>query len=144
MDDLWLYVHLGFLIVVVVGSIMADHLAYCWMRGKKLLLEKNELERAHWIVTIGLTGLVFTGLYLFWPQRDYLLEQPTFWLKMFFVLTLLINSFLIESLMPHATRSTHAALDALQKRKLMLSGGISTVSWLGTIIAAIYLFGWPF
>jgi len=144
MDDFWLYVHLGFLALAVVGMLLADRLALSWMRGKREVLEEDELERAHWIVTIALSGLVYSGLYLFWPLRDYLLNQPVFWLKMVFILALLINSFFIEALMPHTTRSSHADLEPAQRQKLMLSGAVSFISWVGTVSAAIYIFGWPF
>ncbi len=144
MDDLLLYAHLGFLAVALYGIIAADSQAMAWMRGKVPVIANHHLERTHWIVTAGLVGLVLTGLYLYWPMRAYLYGQPYFLAKMVFVLALLINSFFIERLMPLASQYAHVDLSAAQKRGLMLSGGISTLSWLGATVLALLQFGWPF
>lgn len=144
MGDIWLYAHLGFLAVALYGIIDADTQAMSWMRGKIPVIAEENLKRTHWIVTIGLAGLILTGLYLYWPMRAYLYGQAYFLTKMVFVLALLANSFFIERLMPLASQFEHKNLSAGHKRILTLSGGISTLSWLGAAVMAILQFGWPF
>jgi hypothetical protein len=144
MDDLFLWAHLGFLAVALYGIIDADSQAFAWMRGKTPTIAEHHLKRTHWVVTIGLAGLILTGLYLYWPMRAYLYGQAYFITKMVFVLALLVNSFFIERLMPLASQFEHKNLPAWQKRILTLSGGVSTLSWLGAVLLAILQFGWPF
>ncbi len=91
--------HICFLFLAAIGILIADHAAFNWVRGKAAVIGKKELFTAHWIVTAALAGLVYTGLFLFWPERAYLLSQPKFLLKMAFVAALLINSMVIEWLM---------------------------------------------
>jgi hypothetical protein len=126
------------------GIIDADSQAMSWMRGKIPTIPLSSLLRTHWVVTIGLAGLILTGLYLYWPMRAYLYGQAYFITKMVFVLALLANSFFIEKLMPLASQFEHKNLSTGQKRILTLSGGVSTLSWLGAAVMAILQFGWPF
>lgn len=133
-------IHLSFLGLAALGIYAADHQALDWMRGKRKILRHHVLTRTHQLVTIGLSGLVLTGLYLFWPVREYLFAQPLFWLKMAFVMALLINSFFIERLMPLAGRYEFSRLHNGQKLGLLLSGAISSASWLGAVGAALLLF----
>ncbi len=144
MDDLFLFLHLTFLAIAVIGISIADSSAMQWMRGTIDVVSRRALFNAHWIVTVGLGGLVLTGLYLFWPMREYLLSQPFFWIKMGFVIALIINSFFIEILMHSARSYTFASLSISKKIPLFVSGAISTGSWLGALTTAWLLFGWPF
>jgi hypothetical protein len=132
--------HIGFLCLAALGIFIADHAAFNWMRGKTPLMGKKALFTAHWIVTTALLGLVYTGLVLFWPERDYLLTQPLFLLKMGFVAALLINSIVIEWLMHVAAHRPFASLSIRQKAPLFTSGAISTLSWLGAGLMGLLLF----
>lgn len=144
MDDLLLYTHLGLLAVVLWGIVRADHAAFLWLRGRTETVSLTAARNTHVVVTLALSGLVLTGLFLFWPMREYLLGQPLFLLKMAFVAVLIINSFFIELLMPTASTKPFATLTEREKLPLMLSGAVSTLSWLGAALAAILFFGWPF
>lgn len=140
MHPLLVLLHIGFLCLAALGIFIADHAAFNWMRGKTRVIGKKALFTAHWIVTTGLLGLVYTGLVLFWPVRDYLLTQPLFLLKMGFVVALLINSIVIEWLMHVAAHRPFASLTLGQKAPLFISGAISTLSWAGAGISALLLF----
>jgi hypothetical protein len=83
---------------------------------------------------------ILSGLYLFWPMREYLLSQPMFWLKIGFVAPLLLNSFAIERLLHLPTRAAFRSLSRRQKLPLMLSGAVSLVCWAGAGITALVLF----
>jgi hypothetical protein len=141
MQTLFFYIHIGFLCVAGVGILMADHAAFQWLTHKRDVVGKRELFVSHWVVSIGLTGLVLSGLYLFWPMRDYLLVQPLFWLKMAFVAALIINSFFIEYLMHMASHTPWRQLAISERVPFIVSGGISTLSWLGALLVALYTFG---
>jgi hypothetical protein len=144
MTNVFVAIHLGFLAIAVIGILLADHSAFQWMRGTVDAAHRKTVFALHSVVTVGLTGLILSGLYLFWPLRDYLLMQPLFWLKMFFVATLLINSFFVEQFMHVATERPYSSLTPREKLPLFISGGISTFCWLGAITVAILIFRWPF
>ena len=133
-------IHVGSLFVAGVGILLADSSAVAWLRGKREVIGRETLFIAHWVVTTGLIGLILTGLALFWPLRDFLLTQPLFWLKMGFVVALVINSFFIEYLMQTAAHHSFASLTYGQKLPFFISGGISTLSWIGAGITALILF----
>lgn len=141
----WLvYLHLLFLAVAVAGIILADRSGLAWMRGKTEIVSKRALFTAHWIVTTGLLGLVYTGLFLFWPMRAYLLTQPLFLLKLALVGALLINAMVIDWLMHVAAHRPYASLSNRQKMPLIISGAVSGLGWLGIVLAAWFQFGWLF
>lgn len=144
MDDILLLFHLAFLVVAVVGIVVADASAMNWMRGTIDTVSRRALFNAHWVVTAGLSGLTLTGLYMFWPMREFLLRQPYFLLKMAFVAALLVNSFFIEALMHTAKEYSFSSLSPSKKWALFISGTISTFSWAGAAFTAWILFGWPF
>lgn len=140
MHDLIFLIHLSSLALAALGILLADHSAFEWMRGKIDAIQRKKVFALHWVVTVGLSGLILSGLYLFWPLRDYLLTEPLFWLKMFFVAALLINSFFVEQLMHVATRRPYRALSTREKAPLFISGAVSTLSWVGAVVTALLLF----
>ncbi len=139
MQQLLFVIHIGSLCFAGLGVLFADHLAFDWVRGKKATLDPRPLHIAHWIVTVGLSCLILSGLCLFWPMREYLVSQPLFWLKMLFVCALVINSFFIERFMS-AVEKPFATLTRNERLPLMISGAVSTCSWLGAIAVALILF----
>lgn len=141
MHDFVFYLHIAFLCVAGVGILIADHAAFEWLTHKRDVVGKRELYVSHWAVSAGLAGLVLSGLYLFWPLRGYLLTQPLFWLKMALVAVLIVNSFFIEYLMHTATHTAWRHLSMRERLPYIVSGGISTLSWLGALVAALFLFG---
>src|SRR4051812_35538284 len=121
MTTLLLYLHLIFLATAAVGIVMADSSGLAWMRSKTETVSKRALFTAHWIVTAGLLGLVYTGLFLFWPMREYLLTQPLFLLKLALVGVLLLNALAIDWLMQVASHTPYASLSNRQKMPLIVS-----------------------
>jgi hypothetical protein len=140
MHSLIIFLHVSFLCLAGVGVLIADHSALAWIRGKRQMIGKTALFIAHWIVTTVLLGLIYTGLLLFWPLRDYLLTQPFFLLKLVFVAALLINSMVIERLMLVAAYRPYSSLSTNQKVPLFVSGAVSTASWAGALFTALFLF----
>ncbi|HUO56150.1 MAG TPA: hypothetical protein VMU27_01810 [Candidatus Paceibacterota bacterium] len=140
MTALAFYIHIGSLCVAVFGIFLADKSAFAWLRGKKETLSARDIFIAHWIVAAGLCGLILSGLYLFWPLRTYLIGQPLFWLKIGFVLALIINSFYIDQLMHLALTRPYSALSKRERMTLIISGMVSTLCWIGAFLAALILF----
>jgi hypothetical protein len=132
--------HLTSLAVAIIGILYADKQAISWILGKTETLNPKLLMRAHYIVSIGLAGLIVTGLTMFWPMREALLAQPLFLLKMSFVALLVVNSFAIGTLMHTASAKSFASLTLKEKAPLFISGGLSMIGWVGAITAALFLF----
>ena len=132
--------HLIVLSITVIGVLLADHMGFQWIRGAKLTLDAKKLRLYHHWVGVGLTSMIITGFFLFWPKKDFLLTHPQFIVKMMFVAFLVINAFAISELLRVATVRTFASMTLREKIPLFVSGGISTVCWLGAIIGGFFLF----
>ncbi len=138
--DIAFYTHLITLGIAVCGILFADHMGFGWIRGKTPTLNPKTLVRTHWVVGISLGAMLGSGSVLFWNAHQYLLTDPTFYIKMTFVLALIINSFVIERFLNVATTQPFATLTKKQKLPLIISGAVSTLSWIGAATTAFFLF----
>jgi hypothetical protein len=124
----------------LVGLVLlADVVGFRWIRGIEATLDPKKLSRLHTSVWCGLAVMVVSGFFMFWPYREYLLFEMTFRIKMLFVLTLIVNGFFIGRLMHVAITLPFADLPADDKKKLFISGGISTLSWAGAITCGLLI-----
>ncbi len=139
MENVFLPLHLISLAYVAWNVFHADHSGFNWMRGKEKLLSKKEVSKYHHGTWIGLILMVITGASLFYPMREFLLTRPQFYVKMSFVLVLIINGLAIGKISHIATEKTFDSLTAQEKFPLLLSGAISTIAWLGALITAFFL-----
>lgn len=139
MQDIILGFHLLTLAFVAVTIFQADSLAFSWIRGYEAVIDAEESRKLHKRTWIGLALMIATGVLLFWPGRDYLLTRPQFFIKMAFVLALIVNGFIIGSLQKVATEKSYASLSAREKLPLFISGAVSTISWAGAAIMAFFL-----
>jgi hypothetical protein len=131
--------HIATLTFVAWNVLQADHMGFSWMRGKVALLDKDEVRKFHVRVSIGLGLMILSGLTLFWPMREYLLDRPQFYMKMTFVLGLIVNSFVISKFSSIPTTRTFASLSFNEKLPMLISGGISTLCWFGAATFAFFL-----
>lgn len=138
-DIVVLPLHLLVLAYVAWTVYRADHMGFDWIRGKIRVLDEARVEKLHLHTWLGLTGMIVTGLLLFWPARDYLLARPQFYVKMVFVGALIINGLVIGNLQKVALRRSYAELSTREKLPLMISGAVSTLSWLGASALAFFL-----
>lgn len=83
--------------------------------------------------------MITTGLIMFWPMHTFLLTEGVFQLKMMFVAILIINSFAIGKLIRVATTRPFATLSTREKIPLFVSGGLSTIAWIGAATLAFFL-----
>ncbi len=119
--------------------ILADINAALWVIGSREKLSERFLTVVHWSLIAGLSVSIVTGLLLFSTVSGYLLQQPAFWIKSAFVLTLIINAFVIHRHAHLAATHTFASLTSAERIPLYISGVVSTGSWVGVIIAAQFL-----
>ena len=139
MQIIFLPLHLLILLATAVGIGKADKLGMAWMRGKKETLDAVVLKRYHWWVVMGLVGMILTGIGLVWPNPSDYVHNPAFIVKMVLVGMLVVNSFVIGSLMKVATVRSYTSLSTREKLPLFVSGVASAVGWVGAVIAATML-----
>lgn len=132
-------VHVIILILTIGAVLFADHEALDYVRGKKPLLSRKRLELFHWLVWLGLGGMIVTGMFLFIPRRDYLLGDPTFYIKMAFVGFLVVNATIIGKLMHIATQKGYKELSTKERNTLVASGLISFSSWTAAVILGLLI-----
>lgn len=131
-----IHIHLATLAFLACLVVFADHEAFSWVRGKKATLNARTMTRVHLATWAGLLLMVATGISMALPLKDFLLTNAAFFFKMFFVLALLMNAVVIGFLMKTATEKTFASLSWREQLPLLVSGGVSTVGWLGAVISA--------
>jgi hypothetical protein len=134
-----LYLHFAALAFAAWNVFNADHMGFNWIRGKTPMLDEKVVRKYHIGTYIALLLVLVTGTLLFWPIKEYLLTRPPFIIKMTFVLVLIINSFAIGKFSKVATSKTYASLSSREKLPLLITGGLSTIGWLGAATAAFFL-----
>ena len=139
-QEFLLPLHLGVLACTAIFVFLADHQGYLWFSGKKQVLEMRTLRRYHYAVLIGLLCMIAIGATMAWPVQNYLLQNPAFYIKMTFVATLFLNSFVIWKFIPISTTRAYATLSLREKIPLFVSSGISALCWVGAATTAFFLF----
>ncbi len=134
-----LYVHLGTLGLVALLVLYADHQAFSWVMGHKEKLDGKAISMVHYLTLAALTVMIISGAAMAFPLKEYLLTVPAFFIKMGFVLALVINSFFIGKLLHTAVNHSYKSLAFSEKLPLFISGAVSGISWLGAVIAAFNL-----
>lgn len=139
MNSFTLPLHLLSLAYVIWTAFHADRLGLLWMEGKKEKLDGAVIRTYHRHMWVGLCFMLLTGFLNFYPMREYLLARPQFYIKMSFVLVLIINGFAIGHLQKKAITHSFKELSTRERMPLFLSAGASTVGWAGAIIMAFFL-----
>ena len=140
MEKIILPFHFASLAFVAWNVLHADHMGFNWIRGTVAKLDEKQVRKYHYGTWIGLGLMITTGLLLFSQSYEYLLTRPQFYVKMGFVVALIINGFIIGGLQKTAITKTYASLSTKEKIPLFLSGGISTLCWLGAVAGGYFLF----
>jgi hypothetical protein len=140
MNEVLLPIHIGAVLLSVFFVLRADHLGLSWILGKIVILDRAKIISYHKALWCTLATVIITGILLFLPQSEFLLTQKQFYFKIFFVGMLVINGVAIGILSRVPTEMAFRDVDKRTKAELFLVGVISTCSWLGSILCAIYLF----
>lgn len=130
--------HLISLFLTLPVILYADHMGFNYMTGRTQTVSARAARISHWLVTLGLLLLIGTGIALTIPSWEYLLANPYFYVKMAFVATLFVNGIAIGATLSLATITPFAQLPAEQKRLLIISGALSGISWLATILLGFF------
>ena len=133
------FIHIITLLITAFFIVKSDHYGYQWFRGQIAVLDARKITHLHTAVTVGLTGMFVTGFILFLPARDYYVMQSGFFIKMSFILALVVNSFFIHHLMHIALTKPFSQTTTRERVFLFVSGGVSTVSWFGATFTAFFL-----
>jgi membrane-associated HD superfamily phosphohydrolase len=139
-----LIIHLLTFAALIPLILYSDHEAFLYLRDKKPVLEHRKMTYLHYAVGTGLLIMIASGLYMAWPIFDIMLSVPSFAAKMAFVTLLVVNAFLLGSLIPIASTTPFAQLSTGQKFRLLASGAASAIGWIGATAAAFLTFGWIF
>lgn len=131
-------VHLAVLLITAVGILWADHLGFQYFRGQRQTLPARLITRLHYAVALGLVGMIATGAWVASDRWTYLMTQPVFFLKLFFVAVLVVNAFFITTLMRKATTTPFLALAPRERLILMVSGVASGIGWLGAALIGLF------
>ncbi|MBX4215714.1 hypothetical protein KW797_02105 [Candidatus Parcubacteria bacterium] len=134
-------IHLSILAVTALAIVYADHLGWQYFRGRKPLLDARTMRRVHFIVIAGLIGMITTGFIMFWPDRAAYLSYWPFLIKMGFVLILVVNALFIHRLMGVASERPYASLTKGERRKLLVSGALSSIGWIGAAVIGLFYLG---
>lgn len=133
--------HLTILAITVVIIIFTDFNGLLWLLGKKKTLPKKLFTVLHWLVSFGLVGMILSGGYMAYEYgSEILLRNYVFSTKMFFVLLLVINAFLIGKHMHVAFERSFNDLTKKAKISLLVSGAVSTGCWIAAFILGKMLF----
>ena len=133
-------IHILCVLITLSIVLIADHYGFLWIQGKVLILDKNKLYKLHIYTLCGLLTLITTGGIMFAGNPVTLLSSRAFLIKMAFIATLLVNAIFIGFFMKIATKSKFKDLSLKEKLPLFISGGISTMSWVGVLVSAFFIY----
>jgi uncharacterized membrane protein len=134
--------HVGSILLTLICVLYADEQGLEYLRGKQKTLSPVRVRMLHRIVATGLVLTIVTGALMVYQDPSYYFAQATYWVKMCFVLVLVVNAFVIGYLSRFAVVTPFLELTRRQQVALLASGSVSVVSWLATIALGLSLSGW--
>lgn len=133
-----LTLHFFSLIITIPAILYSDYSGFKYFTGKEPLMNHKKMKILHALVFAGLFLLITTGTLVMIPIWAIMLENPFFYIKIAFVLTLLVNGLFIGKLIEKATTTPYINLPKEDKVFLMTSGAISAISWVSVIIISFF------
>lgn len=131
--------HATAVLLTLLAVLYADERGLRWVRGRAHVLAPRKVATLHALVGVGLALILLTGGLMFVDRSSYLLSQTTFLVKMGFVGALVVNAFFIGSISKLASEKAFVELTSNERRKVFLSGAISSLGWLGAIMCGLTL-----
>ena len=126
---------LGLTALVILYS---DHKGFEYFTGKAQTLSSSFIAWSHRLVWTGLLGMIVTGVLLAIPRWTFLLQEPTFYVKMGFVAVLIVNAFAIGELSTHTEETPFKELPKEKQRVLLVSGALSAIGWAGAAVIGLF------
>lgn len=138
METIYISLHVLSFLFVIWSVVRADHMGYLWFTGKVKTLEKSAVKKHHHSVMAGFILMIITGALVFSTVKANII-YPQFYIKMSFVLALFVNSFIIGKLSNIAITKSFDSLTSKEKLPIYISAIVSTVSWIGATIMALFI-----
>jgi len=132
-------IHVVAFIFNIFFVVVSDFKGLMWVMGKRETLSARWMILFHRLIWAGLATSVFTGAYLFWGAREYLLTQPAFMFKVGMVGALIINSFIIDKHLQIAISRPFREINKNERLNLFVSAGVSTIAWVSVAVSAQFL-----
>lgn len=132
-------IHLFSLALTALVILYSDYQGFLYFRGKKQLLSKEFVTWSHRLVWAGLCAMLVTGALLLIPRFEYLIREPVFYIKMGFVLVLVVNAFAIGRLSHVATLRPFIELTKKERTTLLFSAALSGIGWVGAAFVGYFL-----
>lgn len=132
-------IHLLFLFGALPAIAYADVQGLAWYRGTQKILAGSILSRLHIWIYVCLAGILTTGTLMVLNRPARYLSSPVFFIKMFFVATLIVNSIVIGKHMKKAFSQSYASLPAHEQKLILASGVVSGVAWAGAILGGLLI-----
>lgn len=134
--------HVCALLVTLGFVLYADSIGVRYILGSIQVLPRARVQLLHRLVWVGLGATILSGALMVLQDPSYYVTQPTYLLKMFFVLVLCINAFAIGHLSHRAVERGWRELPAHTQAALLVSGMVSVVSWCAAVLLGLKLSGW--
>jgi hypothetical protein len=134
--------HVSSIVGTLLVVLYADEQGLQYLRGKVATLPRKRVMVLHALVAVGLTCIILTGARMVYEDPAYYFSQPLYWAKMSFVAVLIINAFFIGHLSRIALTTPFAELSLRARLPLLVSGAVSLVAWVATILLGLALSGW--
>lgn len=131
--------HLFLIVLTLLLVVYSDISAAPWLLRKKETLSKAHVRTVHLLVTYGLALIILTGGIMFVQRSEALLANTLFLKKMFFVLALVINGYLIGTISKLATEKSFSALTKSEKAQVIVAAAVSTSCWIGAVVFGFLL-----
>lgn len=131
-------IHLTTLALSAIVILYSDHMGFAYFRGTRTTLPLSFVTWSHRLVWAGLIGMILSGFFLVLPAWEYYLAEPVFFVKMGFVLTLIVNAFFIGKLSVLTTERAFAELPPELRKTLLVSGALSGIGWVGAAIIGFF------
>jgi hypothetical protein len=125
--------HVPVLLATIVVILYSDYQAWLYFSGKKKTLSPKFTFWSHRLIWVGLGGMILSGMALIAPAWQFYASDPVFYIKMWFVLVLVINAVVIGRLMLVVNTHSCKELAPALKKTLLISGFLSGVSWVGAM-----------
>ena len=134
-----LTLHISAMFFSISLVVFADVLGLLWFFNRIQTLPEKVLKWTHRCILFGIFVSIITGILMFNSVSTLLLRNPAFYIKISFILFLLINAYFIHKHYTLSTTNNSMSLTCNEKNKLILFGTISALSWISVLIASQFL-----
>jgi len=121
-----------------IAVVYADQQAVQYVRGKIKTVPLKQSKILHALVWTGLALMIITGVFLTVPSWSFLKYEIAFYVKMIFVVVLILNGLSIDALARVASERPFKDLEKKKQHAIVRSGVVSFSAWV--IAAAVGYF----